>query len=232
MNIFIGFGYNNDDKWIKELVFPLLESFDANIITGEDMHGEVLSEEVIKRIKKADGMLAFLTRRDRMENGNFTTHRWVHDELVTALNNKIPVIEIRENKVDRQGGITGDREYIPFDIDNKAKLLADLSKPISIWRKKSKARYLLLLPRSIAKQVIQNSDTDNVKCTYRFSNRGKVSDPEPAKLIPLADGVSINVANPPSEESYIQVSINGPKFSWSSSFVPIRLPITLTSQKK
>jgi hypothetical protein len=31
MNIFVGFGYSEIDKWVKKLVFPLLESFDVKI---------------------------------------------------------------------------------------------------------------------------------------------------------------------------------------------------------
>jgi hypothetical protein len=60
MNIFICFGYNNDDKWIKDLVFPLVESFDATILTGEDLHGDVLSAGVTDRIKNRMGCLPFL----------------------------------------------------------------------------------------------------------------------------------------------------------------------------
>jgi hypothetical protein len=70
MNIFIGFGYNNNDQWIKELVFPLVHSFDASISTGEDLHGEIISQEVFERIKKADGVLAFLTPRRRWPLGD------------------------------------------------------------------------------------------------------------------------------------------------------------------
>jgi len=43
MKIFVGFGYHQRDEWIKELVFPLINSFDGDVISGEEIFGAVLS---------------------------------------------------------------------------------------------------------------------------------------------------------------------------------------------
>ena len=75
MKIFIGFGYRPEDDWIKELVFPLVQCFDAEIMSGEDLHGEIITEGVKNKIKKSDGLLAFLTPRDQLASGQFTTHQ-------------------------------------------------------------------------------------------------------------------------------------------------------------
>lgn len=115
MNIFICFGYNPDDQWIKEFIFPLVESYDVNITTGEDLQGLVLSQAVTDRIKESDAVLAFLTRRDALTNGRFTSHRWVYEEISTAIANNVRAVEIREKLVDAQGGLPGDRQRIEFD---------------------------------------------------------------------------------------------------------------------
>jgi hypothetical protein len=35
MRIFVGYGYNDRDKWIEDLVFPLLESFGCDVVEGK-----------------------------------------------------------------------------------------------------------------------------------------------------------------------------------------------------
>ena len=50
MKVFVGFGYNQRDAWIKELIFPLIKFFDGEILTGEDIYGEVLTDGVRNKI--------------------------------------------------------------------------------------------------------------------------------------------------------------------------------------
>jgi hypothetical protein len=223
MNIFIGFGYNNDDKWIKDLVFPLVQSFDATIVTGEDLHGLVISQEVTDRIKNVDGLLAFFTRRDAMTSGNFTSHLWVRDELVTAISNGIPGVEIRERKVDSQGGIIGDRQRMEFDLDDKAKLLVELAKLLSGWRRNLKAKRLFLLPRDIVQDARQHINKDTLKCTYQFMDGSKQSEVYSAKPFKFGQGLCVDIRNIPSEDSLVQVTIQGPQFEWSSDYESVQL---------
>jgi hypothetical protein len=228
MNIFIGFGYNNDDKWIKDLVFPLVESFDATIATGEDLHGQILSQGVTDRIKKADGVLAFLTRRDALASGRYTSHRWVYDELTTSIANNIPAVEIREKMVDAQGGLAGDRQRVEFDLDDKAKLLVELAKMLSAWRRNLKARRLFLLPRDIVQDARLYINKENLKCTYQFMNGSKESPVYAAKPFKFGQGLCVDIYKVPSEEALVQVTIEGPQFFWSSDYESVQLlPINL-----
>jgi hypothetical protein len=230
MNIFIGFGYNDNDKWIKELVFPIVQSFDANIVTGEDLHGLIISEEVSERIKKADGVLAFLTPRDAMVSGKYTTHQWVRDELVTAINHRIPAVEIRELTVDTQGGIVGDRQRIDFDLDNKAKLLVELVKMLSRWRRNLKSRRLFLMPRDIVQDARRFINSDDLKCRYQFMTGSKESEIYNAKPFKFGQGLCVDIYNVPSEDSLVEVTITGPQFEWSSDYESVQL-LSINLQK-
>jgi hypothetical protein len=223
MNIFIGFGYNNDDKWIKELVFPLVESFDATIITGEELHGLILSQGVTDRIKKADGILAFLTRREALATGRYTSHRWVFDELATAIANQIPAVEIREKMVDVQGGLPGDRQRVEFDLDDKAKLLVELAKLLSAWRRNLKPRRLFLLPRDICQEARPFINKESLKCTYKFMTGSKQSPMYEAKPFKYGQGLCVDVYNVPSEDSLVEITIQGPQFEWSSDYESVQL---------
>src|SRR5437868_4447624 len=111
MKIFLGFGYNENDQWIKDLIIPFMEELDCEIVTGEKMQGENLSEGVISRIKDSDVCIGFLTRRgEANENGIFATHNWVISELSTAITLNKPIFEVREKGIDPQKGMTGDRQ--------------------------------------------------------------------------------------------------------------------------
>lgn len=230
MNIFICFGYNNDDKWIKELVFPLVESFDAVVSTGEDLHGELLSQGVTDRIKKADGVLAFLTRRDVLPSGRFTSHRWVYDELSTSIANNIPAVEIREKLIDIQGGLPGDRQRVEFDLDDKAKLLLELAKLLSAWRRNLKPRRLFLLPKDIVQDARPLINTDRLKCTYQFMNGSKESLVYNGRPFKYGQGLCVDIYNVPSEEALVQVSIKGEGFEWSSDYESVQL-LSINLQK-
>lgn len=230
MNIFICFGYNADDKWIKDLVFPLVESFDAMITTGEDLQGQVIAQGVTDRIKKADGVLAFLTRRDALANGRYTSHRWVYDELTTSIANNIPAVELREKMVDAQGGLPGDRQRVEFDLDDKATLMVELAKLLSAWRRNLKPRRLFLLPKDIVQDVRTIINTDDLKCMYQFMHGSKESPVYAAKPFKFGQGLCVDIYRVPSEDALVQVTIKGKEYEWSSDYESVQL-LSINLQK-
>jgi len=97
MKIFVGYGYNNRDKWVKDFVYPILRAFDDEIVSGEEVHGGTLPDGVRDELSQADAILAFLTRRT--ENGTLTmsTHPWVLLEIGAALEGKKSIIPVLED---------------------------------------------------------------------------------------------------------------------------------------
>jgi hypothetical protein len=69
MKVFVGFGYNDNDKWIKELIIPFIEELGCEVVTGEEMQGEKLSDGVISRVEESDACIGFLTKRDLKVDG-------------------------------------------------------------------------------------------------------------------------------------------------------------------
>ena len=67
MKVFVGFGYNERDKWIIGDVFPILHCMGFVVVTGEEMHGQELSPEVKRRIEQSDVVVGFLTIRDEQD---------------------------------------------------------------------------------------------------------------------------------------------------------------------
>ncbi|MVT09999.1 hypothetical protein [Chitinophaga tropicalis] len=230
MKIFIGFGYNENDKWIKDLVIPLVQSFDATVITGEDLHGQIISQEVTNRIKDADGLLAFLTPREALASGKYTTHQWVKDELIIAINSGIPAVEIRANEVEAQGGIAGDRQRIEFSLDNKAKLLVDLAGLLSLWRRSLKSRRFFLLPRDIVQDARPYIRGEDLKCTYQFMHGSRESQVYKAKPFRFGQGLCVDIRHVPAEDCLVQVTLAGPQFEWSSNYESVQL-LSINLQK-
>ena len=52
MKIFVGYGYNDRDKWIEDLVFPLIEAFDDTPVAGKEIFGNKLVSCNINSLNK------------------------------------------------------------------------------------------------------------------------------------------------------------------------------------
>ena len=86
MKIFVAFGYNPRDRWIPELVFPIIKAFGDEVVSGEEIPGQQITDAIIREIRQSHALLAFTTRRDKIgDQERWTTHRWVTDELSQAL---------------------------------------------------------------------------------------------------------------------------------------------------
>ena len=46
MRVFIGYGYNDRDKWVEDHVFPLVTAFGCEVLHGKTVYGGEVSREV------------------------------------------------------------------------------------------------------------------------------------------------------------------------------------------
>lgn len=225
MKVFIGFGYNHSDEWINDLVVPFVEELGCEVETGEEMHGEDLSEGVISRINTSDACIGFLTKRGTPDtNGLYSTHWWVISELTTAIVNKIPIFEIRERGIDPQKGIAGNRQR--YEFDDKAFLLLEITK--FIMKEKTKLNYktLVLSPNQFTDEIRPHLKSRDTRCMYRFLHKARYYNPEETKLERLLGqaGFGIIIKQIPSEEALIEIIVEGPGgISWNSGFVSVGL---------
>ena len=218
MKIFIAFGYTPEDQWIKEKIFPLLEAFDVQIVTGEDIHGQVIVQQVPELIKSCDAMIAFITR-------SWATHPWVRDELVTATTNKIPAVEVRDATLQNLGGILDGRQRIEYNVDQKDDLLLKLARLLSIWRKKYDTRSLMILPSEILNDARPHIRQGTLICHYQFRDGNEESPRYQTKPFRLPEGLAIDIRNIPSRNALVQINLEGPGFSWSCGYVTFNFAI-------
>lgn len=230
MKIFVGFGYHPRDIWIKELVFPLINSFDGVVVSGEEIFGAVLSEGVKEKIKECDVFFGMFTPRDEMANGRFTTHDWVRDEYLHAINSNKKVVAFIESKVNWNQGMAGDRQYVPFEEEKKEKLLVEMANILSQWSKIYVSKRLrFLAPPEFVSEIKPLISRGEVRCTYKYLIGPNESPETEASLIKIAGGICIDLKNPPSVNGMVQVKVAGNGINWSSDyesleFLSINLP--------
>jgi hypothetical protein len=166
MQIFVGYGYNDRDKWIEDLVFPLLEALDCQPVHGKTMFGGSLSPKVIETLLTCDAMIGFTTRRDPTGDHSWNTHRWVIEELASAFSH-IPVVEVRENGVDTQPGMLGGNQHIDYREEARDRCLVELELAVNQIRKDTTWKRLKLGPGEFV-TAIRNSGQAATKIFYSF----------------------------------------------------------------
>jgi len=220
MRVFVAFGYQPSDQWIRELIIPLLKAMGIEPVSGEDMQGERLQSGVEQRIEDSDVLLAFLTRRGTAdEQGNFGTHTWVGQEVALALSMEKPAFELYESRVLRQPGIAGDRQYYLFN--DKSLLMIEIVKFLTKEKEKLAYKTFMLLPSEFSSAI--SSQARFTRCTYKFLHKGKEYEEENAALKRLHGGFGLIIKKIPHEEALVEINVTSPAGNWNSGFVSVGL---------
>lgn len=117
--VFVAYPYDRRDKWIGECIRPLLSLYGCNARFGANLFGDI-GNEVAKAIAASNLLIAFLTRTDKLADGQWVTSEWVHQEIGFARGKGIPVVVIRELGVFTKMGLLGDIQFIELDSDREA----------------------------------------------------------------------------------------------------------------
>jgi len=216
MKIFVGYGYNDRDKWVESYVFDLIRAFGAEPIAGKEIPGEKLEDGVRQTIKTSDALLGFATRRAKMKNGKYTTHQWVKDEIITALESSIPFIEVREKCVDPQLGMAGGRQYLVYEPSSRDLCLVELAKAIGKWTRNLPVK-LQLLPESVTQAIRPFIGKPGFRCSYRVLQNGVESRLKETSLTPQKGGLFVLIPglNP---LALIQISVEAVGKQWNSDY--------------
>jgi hypothetical protein len=217
MKIFVAYGYNDRDQWIPNLVFPIIKAFGDEVITGEQLQGDQITDAVIREIRQSDALIAFVTRRQKIDETRWTTHRWVTDEVAHALAYRLLIAEIRENGVDEQGGIVGDRQRIIYNENEREKCLVEIVKILGKWHSTDTVR-LQLLPDECVQAIRPLLRNPGLRCTYKIlDNDGELGEEIPATILPITGGLFVHAKNVP-RLSLIQLRVECSDKSWTSNF--------------
>lgn len=192
MRIFVAYSYQERDRWVEDIVFPLISAFDSTPVTGKDIQGERLSDEVKGRIERCQGLMAFATRRgEPTGDGKYLTHRWVTDELAYASQLGKAVVEVREADVDEQDGIAGDRVRIKYNESERTELLLQLTSTLARWHRQVRRVRVIPLRHTLrdgqlveigAEWLRGQMKQDGFRCQYQILDGDYPSQPVDTEL--------------------------------------------------
>jgi hypothetical protein len=218
MKVFLSHSFRPEDRDLVARIDSLLSSHDVPIIKGNRLGGGALTQEVKRRIEQADGLIALMTKRERVDDPGperWSTHPWVRDELSHGRSEDKLTIGLVEMGVE-VGGAYGDHERIVLDRDNPLDALLALSETIRIWKEELGAsRKIQIKPDEIGQRL---RTEPGLVCRYRFvspeGNRTnwKVSDP-----VPQPSGTILYVNGLRGDDHYIEVEVlRGDSMEWWS----------------
>jgi hypothetical protein len=221
MRIFIGYGYNERDKWVEEYVLPLLAAFGCEVVHGKAVYGGALPDEVIKAIRTVDAMLGFTTRRDSVGAGQYRTHEWVVQELLTAHTQdpRIPWVEIREEAVISPGGIVeaAGAQRIDYRQEDLAGCLIKIAQAVRRLHDLTNVTMIRLGPVSAVEQISPLLDDPSFACTCQ-SLRGAVQlAPREAPVFPIKGGVFVQLRGVAQGE-LVRLAISARGRIWRSNY--------------
>jgi hypothetical protein len=221
MKVFVGFGYNERDHWIKVHVFPILECMGFTVVTGEDMHGEILQPEVKRRIDQSDAVVGFLTIRDEDNNGDFNSHLWVQNELLWGNAKDKPIVPIKEENVKVPDAMLGNIQCILLRQNDRLSCVSELARALG----RRNIRRIKLEPEDdkLRKDINKWRVDQNFTITYRTQDglNGIESDFKKGRLEVFDQGFYLNVSDVP-RRAYLEVQgiLNGQTMfnsGWSSA---------------
>jgi hypothetical protein len=203
MLVFVGYGYNEQDKWIEERVFPILRCVGFVVVDGRDMHGKVLQEEVKRRLDQADAVIGFFTIREGQGDADFTSHTWVRDEVVYAITRGKPVIPVKETGVKVPEGLIGNRQYVPLDQKDRLACVSELL--LALGSRKLRRVRLDPSDDALRASLWKWRNMAGFTIRYRTQNmEGLESEFRNGRLELVDQGFYLNLAEVPSR-AYIEV---------------------------
>jgi len=114
-SIFVAHSFAKVDSKIVDAVLKAITILGINVVTGEKPKAERISEKVKERIADCDPIVVVMTKRARIEGGDYDTSGWLIQEVAYAIGKDKKLILMVESGVTNIGGLQGDLEEIRFD---------------------------------------------------------------------------------------------------------------------
>lgn len=217
----------DSERDIQKSIEDLLTDHGIRPVTGRRLGGQQITDEVKRLIEQSDCLVAVMTRRDRLADGDrerYTTSDWVKAELAWARTSEKRAIAMVERGVELAGP-DAQHEYIPLDRAKPLPAMMALSATIGRWRREAGyARVVRLLPDDIGQQVRLDG---RYQCRYR-QRRGSLAEPwRPGEPVVEPGGTFLYVEGI-RDDAGIEVEIReGDRTRWWSPVTPQFIPVEL-----
>ena len=224
MRVFIGYGYNERDKWIETYLIPLVEAFGCKVVHGKVAYGGALLPEVVDLIRASDAMIGFTTRRDAVGPNQFNTHPWVVQELVTAHTQvpPIPFVEVREEGVVSPGGMLDalNAQRIEHREADRAATLLQIAQALRRLLDRLSVTTVRLGPAPVVDQISILVDDPTFTATSQVLRGEAPLPPQPVAVFPIRGGLFVKLRGM-VEGDFVRITISARGQMWRSSFESI-----------
>lgn len=213
--VFLSHNFADDREFIL-VIEALIESVGLWPRLGDVLGGDIVTPAVQERIEQCDACVALATPRDRMADGSWVTHPWVHDELLIAKTARKPAIALVDTRVKLQGALA---QYERIDLDPAHPLpaVAKLARTLAQWKGPGRQLKVLVLPPAVAQAVAR--DPDQVSCRYRFYNPRGVKTPwQDAAVVPR-EGGPVLYLDGAQDDHFVEVKLTIGKSCWTTPAV-------------
>jgi hypothetical protein len=221
VRIFVGYGYNERDKWIEELVFPLVVAFGCEVAHGKAVYGGALSDEVIKSIRSADAMIGFTTRRELVPPDRYRTHPWVIQEMTAAHVQvpSIPWVEVREDGVDSPGGILDavNAQRIDYFEADRAACLVRIAEALRRFHDLANVTTIRLGPIAAADQIGALLDDPLFECSFQILRGTTLLPAERAQVLPIKGALCVKLRGV-ARGDLVRITISTRGRRWRSDY--------------
>ena len=113
--VFLSFPFKEKDGWIRHHLPTVLGGWGYRAQMGAHFHGRPISDSVSTTIAKAQLVVCFLMRGNKLASTGWATSDWLLQELGFAKGKGIPAVVIRERGVRASVGLLGDVQLIELD---------------------------------------------------------------------------------------------------------------------
>jgi hypothetical protein len=214
MKTFLGFSFHEQDRILVQYAEQLLASQYVQIVSGERLGGEQLTPAVQNRIEECEALVALLTRRDARQDGKWTTHQWVLDELNWARGKQKRAIAMVEDGVDI-GGMFQSHEQIPFRRADPIEAFLRLSETLGMWKREiGRTVKVQLMPPPLAKKL--GGGNGSMQCRSRLWLQGRYTEWRNVNPVPEEGGAFVYVDGV-QDEHLIQLQVQGARTIWQST---------------
>jgi hypothetical protein len=221
MRIFVGYGYNERDRWIEDCVIPLVLAFGCEVVHGKSVYGGALPDEVIKAIRTSDALIGFTTRRELVGPGQYRTHDWVGQELLTAHTQdpRIPWVEVREQGVISLGGILEavDAQRIDYLEEDRPTCLVKIAQALRRFHDLANVTTIRLGPPSAVEQIGPLLDDLSFACTSQALRGAVQMAPQRTPVFPIRGGLFVQLRGIARGE-LVRIAISARGRTWRSDY--------------
>ncbi|MCY4440764.1 MAG: hypothetical protein OXE53_11225 [Deltaproteobacteria bacterium] len=113
-SVFLATAFGGAHRERAEALREILVSRGCEVMLGEGLDGERISEAVREKIERCTGVVAILSKREELAGGGWSTHPWVIEEATWAEAKFKRVLRVVEEGVTSLGGMAGDVEQVRF----------------------------------------------------------------------------------------------------------------------